>query len=226
MPRYQADPERRKVADLIKAEIDQARLAEKEGGWITYLIRDPRYADNRGNAAGTPIYVGQSKEFGTRVKSRFEKCEKAATVKDNVERRVADILHAGHVARYEVLERAPTRLSSLISETNWARRCVRRGYKIANQLSLQRNDGPDISRGDVPSSWIWPFLLSEAIEDQVKLSLDCLACGLRLALPLAHFLHLPSPPKTLSHIRTDPVWRTEPCTACSALRSRYVSMII
>ena len=74
MARYQADPERRKVADLIQAEVNQARVAEKEGGWITYLIRDPRYPDKLGNAAGTPIYVGQSKEFGTRVKSRFDRC--------------------------------------------------------------------------------------------------------------------------------------------------------
>lgn len=226
MPRYQADPERRRIAGLIQAEIEKARLAEKEGGWITYLIRDPRYPDKLGNATGTPIYVGQSKEFGKRVKSRFDKCEKAATVKDNVDRRVADILHAGHVARYEILERAPTRLTSLISETNWARRCVRRGYKIANLLALQRVAGPDISRSDIPATWIWSFLLGEAVEDQIALSLDCAQCGLKLPLPLDHFMHLPNPPKTLSHIRQDPVWRSEPCTACGALRSRYIAMIL
>ncbi len=224
MPRYQADLERRKVADLIQEEIDRARLAEKEGGWITYLIRDPRYPDKLGNPTGTPIYVGQSKEFGKRVKSRFDKCEREATLKDSVDRRVADLLHAGHVARYEVLERAPTRLTSLISETNWARRCVRRGYKIANLLALQRVAEPDISRADIPATWIWSFLLNEAIEDQIELSLGCAACGLQLPLPIAHFLQLPTPPKSLADIRRAPIWRAEPCTSCGAHRSRYIAM--
>lgn len=226
MPRYQPDPERRKVADLIQHEIDRARVAEREGGWITYLIRDPRYPDKLGNPAGTPIYVGQSKAFGNRVKSRFDKCEKAATIKDNADRRVAELLHLGHVARYEILERAPTRLSSLISETNWARRCVKRGYKIANQLALQRVAGPDVSRADIPPSWIWQFLLDEAIEDQIELSLGCAACAVHLPLPIAYFLQLPNPPKSLTDIRRDPIWRSEPCTNCTALRSRFIAMAV
>lgn len=170
MVRYQRDPDRRRIAELIRDEVERARNAEREGGWITYLIRDPRRPDRRGNTAGTPIYVGQTKEFATRVRSRFDKCEKEATARDSIARRVADLLHAGHVARYEVLERAPSRLTSLISETNWARLCVGRGYDIANLLAEQREAGPPITRDEIPKSWIWPFLISEALQDGIGLT--------------------------------------------------------
>ncbi len=226
MARYQADPERRRVAALIDEEVARARAAEAEGGWITYLIRDPRFPDKLGNPKGTPIYVGQSKEFGTRVRSRFDKCEKAATAKDSVERRVTDLLHEGWVAPYEVLERTPTRLTSLISETNWARRCVRRGYDIANLLPEQRAHAPDIAREGIPASWIWPFLVSEAIEDQLTLQLDCAQCGLSLTLDLKRFLGLAAPPKSLCEIRDDPMWRAEPCTGCGKRHTRYVALKI
>jgi hypothetical protein len=69
MARYQADPERRRVAALIDEEVARARATEAEGGWITYLIRDPRFPDKLGNPAGTPIYVGQSIAFGKCVRS-------------------------------------------------------------------------------------------------------------------------------------------------------------
>ena len=62
MPRYQSDPARRAVLDKIMDETARAKVAQRDGQWVTYLIRDPRYRDKRGNA-GTPIYVGQTNDF-------------------------------------------------------------------------------------------------------------------------------------------------------------------
>lgn len=225
MSRYQSDPGRRRVSGLIDAEVQRAADAQRDGEWITYLIRDPRTPDKLGNTAGTPIYVGQTKDFRTRVRSRFDRCEKAATQKDTIEKRIADLLHAGFVARYEVLELSPTRLTSLVSETNWARRCVARGYDIANRLAEQRTAGPPIARSDVPRSWVWPFLLSEAIEDGVGIVLQCDACGLRLPLPLGHFQRMKQPPGSLFQVRTDPMWRTTPCTGCGETGTRRISLV-
>ena len=70
MPRYQPDPVRRAVLDQIMEETARAKVAQRDGQWITYLIRDPRFPDKRGNA-GTPIYVGQTNDFPGRVLSRF-----------------------------------------------------------------------------------------------------------------------------------------------------------
>lgn len=47
------------VEAAIVAAIEAARAAEREGGWVTYLARDLRRLDIRGNR-GWPIYVGQS----------------------------------------------------------------------------------------------------------------------------------------------------------------------
>lgn len=225
MGRYQRDPERRRVSDLIDKEVQRAADAKVDGEWITYLIRDPRKPDKLGNIAGTPIYVGQTKDFRTRVRSRFDRCEKAATAKDTIEKRLADLLHAGVVASYEVLERTPTRLASLVSETNWARRCVARGYDIANRLEEQRRAGPPISRSQIPRSWVWPFLLSEAIEDGIGLTLNCAACGLQLPLSLNRFVQMDEPPRSLFQIRTDPMWQSMPCTQCNEIGQRRIAII-
>lgn len=213
------------MAVLIDAEVEKARAFEKDGGWITYLIRDPRYSDQKGNT-GRPIYVGQTKEFGTRVRSRFDKCEKAATGKDSIEKRVADLLHEGIVATYEVLDRQPTRLASLVSETNWARKCVRRGYDIANRLAEQRVPEPSIQRTDIPHSWIWKFTLVEAIEDAILLTLGCKSCRVTFDVDLAHFRRAAVPPTELWQVRTNPFWKIEPCTACHAQGQRFLRLKI
>lgn len=173
------------------AETARAKDAQRDGQWVTYLIRDPRSPDKRGNA-GRPIYVGQTNDFPERVLSRFMKCEKEAAGKgkDCVERRVADLLHHGIVVTYKLIEYRPTHLASLISETNWARRCWNAGYDLADRAELQNAGGPPISRRDVPRSWLLKFSVSEALAGDVRVSLSCLACGEVLPIPLARIPEL------------------------------------
>jgi len=191
VPRYQCDPTRKAVLDAIMAETARAKEAQRDGQWITYLIRDPRYPDKRGNP-GTPIYVGQTNDFPGRVLSRFMKCEKEAAGKgtDCFERRVADLLHLHVVATYQVLEYQPTHLTSLISETNWARKCWNAGYDLANRAELQNAGGPPIGRADAPRSWLLKFSLAEAIADDIRVSTcdhDWSACQ-AVALGRMHIL--------------------------------------
>lgn len=117
----------------VIAGTDRAKAQQRDGEWITYLIRDPRFPDLKGKA-GLPIYVGQTNDFPERVMSRFTKCEKEAIAKgkDCVEARVTELLHLGIVAKYQVIDRQPTRLRSLVSETNMARRAWKAGYKLVN----------------------------------------------------------------------------------------------
>ena len=221
MARYYADPEHRRVAALIDAEVRKAREAEKAGGWITYLIRDPRGYDKRGNT-GVPIYVGQTKEFGRRVRSRFDRCEKAATARDSIERRLSELLHLGIVAQYQVLERAPTRLTSLVSETRWARLCVSRGYDIANRWAEHRATDLSFGRHDVPAVRLWEFTLDEAIEDAIVIQLGCRSCRQTLDIDLVHFLRVGQPPTDLRGIKANPFWRLDPCTVCGVHAHRFV----
>ena len=62
-------------------------------------------------------------------------CEKEALKKGKncIQGRVAGLLHLNVVVTYQVLGYEPTRLSSLVSETNWARKCRSHGYDIANK---------------------------------------------------------------------------------------------
>lgn len=182
--------------------------------------------DKRGNLAGTPIYVGQTKEFAKRVRSRFMKCEKEATKKDAIEKRVADLLHRDIVVRYEVLERTRTRLTSLVSETNWARRCINKGYDLANRLEEQRVGGNLIDRHGIPISWLWCFSIDEAIADGIEPELRCTGCDFLLRFDLRHLQTLEESPKTLLDVRRNRTWRIEPCTQCGSRAKRYVTLRI
>lgn len=211
------------VEAAVRAAIVAAQAAEREGGWITYLARDPRQVDLKGNR-GWPIYVGQSKEFGKRVRNHLRTSEKLAQAHDSVRKRIKEILHDGYVPVFEVLDRQPTRLLSLLSETNFARACRRRGYDIANLRRLQNEAGPPITRQDIPLEWLWEFRLEEAIADGIQLRIGCKACGAALAVELGPFQRVAEPPKDLRAIRSHQVWAVEPCTFCGRRGSRFVDL--
>ncbi len=212
-----------KVEAAILAAIAEARDAEREGGWITYLARDPRGADLKGNP-GWPIYVGQSKEFGKRVRNHLRTSEKLAQAHDSVRRRIREILHDGHVPIFEALDRQPTRLLSLVSETNFARACRRRGYDIANLRPPQNKAGPPITRHDIPTEWLWEFSLEEAVADDLLIRLGCRSCGGTLAIPVSTFQQVEEPPPDVRAIRDNPALAAEPCTLCGQRGSRSVDL--
>lgn len=220
LPRYQADPARKTVLDGILAETARAKEAQRDGQWITYLIRDPRHPDRKGNP-GIPIYVGQTDDFPERVLSRFMKCEKEALERgtDCIERRVADLLHDGVVATYQVLDYQPTRLSSLVSETNWARKCWNAGYNLANRAELQNGGGPPIGRGDIPLGWIDKFSVGQAIADALQMSVSCGACRESLSIPL-EAIELERPATTIGQLAK--LLRSEQCTFCGVAGKRRV----
>jgi hypothetical protein len=220
MPRYQADPAKKAVLEQIMAETARAKEAQRDGQWVTYLIRDPRYPDKKGNP-GIPIYIGQTDDFPGRVLSRFMKCEKEALEKgkDCVEKRVADLLKSGVVAGYQVLDYQPTRLASLVSETNYARRAWNAGYDLANRAKLQDRGGDPIGRADIPRSWIDKFTIGQAIADEIEVCVSCSACGETLAIPL-DAIELERPATTLGQLAK--LLASEPCTFCDVAGERRV----
>ena len=203
------------------AETARAKDAQRDDQWITYLIRDPRSPDRRGNL-GTPIYVGQTNDLPKRVLSRFMKCEKEAVGKqtDCIERRIASLLHLGIVASYQVLDYQPTHLTSLISETNWARQCWNAGYDLANRAELQNAGGPPIGRSDALRSWLLKFSLAEGVADDLRLSISCDACREVLPIPLAKISELEKPATTIGELGK--LWRSERCTFCTIVGKRRI----
>lgn len=224
--RYFADPAKAAVWAEVRARTNWAADQQRDGLWITYLIRDPRFRDKKGQP-GLPIYVGQTNDFPERVFSRFNNCEKEAIKlgKDCVEKRVADLLHLGIVVTYQVLSYQPSHLSSLVSETNMARECWNRGYNLANNAKLQNGPGPHLTRHDIPHRWIWDrFTLAEAVQDNIEVELRCAACRIAFQISAEWFQTIQRPPRKLKEIETDPMWNEEPCTYCGALGRRSLRL--
>lgn len=199
----------------IQREIELARQTE-DGTWITYLIRDPRRPDLRGSLSGWPMYVGQTDEFGRRVRNHLRKSEKLARKGNGVKYRLKELLHAGVVPNFEVLDRKPTRLQSLLSETNFARLCRSRGYDIANQTTLQNEAGPPVGLKDLPTKWFWRFTPEQAALDALEIELVCRSCGETVRISPSTFSNLPEPPKELREIRENQALVNSPCTFCGS----------
>jgi hypothetical protein len=60
--------------------------------------------DLKGNR-GWPIYVGQTKEFGKRVRNHLRTSENLAQAHNSIRSRIEAILHDRHVPIFEVLDR-------------------------------------------------------------------------------------------------------------------------
>ncbi|MCL6683453.1 GIY-YIG nuclease family protein [Sphingomonas alba] len=216
----------KEVNAAIERQIALAQAANQEGTWITYLMRDPRRPDLRGNPAGWPVYVGQTDEFGQRVRNHLRKSEKLARKGKGIKYRLKELLHAGVVPNFEVLDRQPTRLQSLLSETNYARLCRTRGYDIANQTTLQNKAGPPITKEDLPKKWLRQFTLEQAEQDGIEVEVVCCACGERAAVSVSAFLALPSSPKLLRDLQDDPQLVKGACVACGGENQRRITFRI
>lgn len=204
----------------IAEEVSKARAHESPGVWVTYLARDPRRPDMKGNPAGWPIYVGQTDQFGRRVSNHLKKSEKLARKGDGIKSQLKKLLHSGVVPAFEVLDQQPTRLRSLVSETNFARLCRSRGYEIANKRTLQNRAGPPVSASDLPSKWLWEFTLEQGIQDNLRIEVCCSNCRTSFSLELAAFQGLAVPPKYLRDIREYEIWANEPCGSCGEVGCR------
>lgn len=212
----------RQVEQLIRQRIETAKAAEMPHEWITYLIRDPRRPDLKGNLEGWPIYVGQTDEFGKRVRNHLRNSEKLARKGRSIKARIKELLHAGVVPNFEVLDRKPTRLQSLLSETNFARLCRTRGYDIANATTLQNRAGPPVAIQDLPAKWLWKFTLEQAVQDELLVEVACTGCRTVVRLDIALFQGLPEPPKRLEDVRAWSARIDEPCGTCGQKGQRRV----
>jgi hypothetical protein len=77
----------------------------------------------------------------------------------------------GGVPRFTVLEETSCVLDSLVSETNWAKLFLGRGYPLLNQWTEQKFGGDEIDRKTVPHDWLWPMTAADAIASNVDLIL-------------------------------------------------------
>lgn len=160
--RYWQDPEFRAAVDR---ELARAKLEGEQGGWVTYAIHDPTTPDHVGEFNTLIVYIGQSKEFASRVKRRLREAGTATRRPTSyVEGLMYDIMRRGGVPRFRVIERTPDAIDSFVSETNWAQHYAAQGYPLRNKWKEQKRPGEPMTRATVPHKWLWRL----AVEDAIK----------------------------------------------------------
>jgi hypothetical protein len=167
----------------------QARL----GGWITYVILDPTRPDPTGRFDFVVIYVGQTKAFGKRIRKRMRDAGTAVRRPvDQIDGALYDIMRRGAVPQFRVIDRVADAIASLVSETNWAKQLLSRGYPLLNKWTEQRFGGSAIDRRTIPHSWLWRLAVEDAIEARLEVIMTDKETGQELILDLRSW-----PSKTL-----------------------------
>jgi hypothetical protein len=174
----------------FKAQVDAqfalADSATRSGVWITYAIHDPSRRDHiAGRPEGLIVYVGQSKQFGIRVRDRMSTAGRAMKrPSDNIDGLLYDIMSRGHVPRWSVLEEVDSALSSLVSETNWTVRLRAKGYPLVNRWTEHKLGTLEIDRYAVAHKRLWPITAADAIGSNVGVVLRDLATGKKVVVDL------------------------------------------
>ncbi|MCW2393761.1 hypothetical protein [Sphingobium sp. B8D3C] len=181
--RYYREPAFRAEVD---AQFALAASASRPGIWITYAIHDPTRADDIDHRAeGLIVYVGQSKQFATRVRDRMTSAGRAVKrPTDRIDGLLYDIMSRGAAPRWSILEEVESALDSLVSETNWATRLRTKGYPLVNQWSEHRLGTLEVSRNDVDPKRLWPMTASDAIGSKVDVVIRDLATGEEVVVDL------------------------------------------
>lgn len=160
--RYWQDAPFRGAIDREKA---RARLDGGQPGWITYAIHDPTTPDHIGEFNTLIIYIGQTKEYASRVDRRLREAGTATRRPTSyVEGLMYDIMRRGGVPRFRVIERADDAIASFVSETNWAQQYIAQGYPLRNKWKEQSLPSEAMTRATVPHKWLWRLAVEDAIE--------------------------------------------------------------
>jgi len=182
--RYWRDPEFRAAVD---EQFLLADSATSPGVCITYAMHDPTRLDHiGGEPEGLIVYVGETKEFNKRVRKRMRNAGTAtAKPKDRIDGACYDIMTKGSPPKFTVRERTGSKIESLISETNTAKRLLAAGYPLLNQWTEQKFGGLEIDRTGIPHGWLWPMTIGDAIASEIDVIIRDPKTGQEATLDLA-----------------------------------------
>lgn len=181
--RYYRDPDFRTAVDR---QFKLAAEASRSGIWITYAIHDPSRPDHiGGHADGLIVYVGQSKQFGARVRKRMSTAGRAVKrPTDRIDGLLYDIMTRGPAPRWSVLEEVRSAIDSLVSETNWTIRLRAQGYPIVNQWAEHRPGTLEVSRYDVDLKRLWPMTAADALGAKIDVVVHDISSGAEVVVDL------------------------------------------
>lgn len=160
----------------MKAEVKRIGNLARGRGYVVYAIRHPSQPDHHGHPDGPPIYVGQSKQLWIRADDHMRDGGVGTQGGRLKAGRLHRIMKGFVVPKFEIIDHAPTHLTSLIAETAWARRYCGYGYDLANQWAEHRSNEAANGLSSVPTKRLWNLTVADAIEDEVPLVLRCESC--------------------------------------------------
>lgn len=167
---YARDPKLREFQARVAAEVRRIGELARGRGYVIYVIRDPTEQDRvRGHADGAPVYVGQSKQMNVRANDHMRDAGAGSIDQGWKTGRVKQTMKKWVVPKFEILDQAPTHLTSLIAETICARRFVWLGYELANRWPEHQSRERPNGLASVPPERLWDFTTAEALEDEVRL---------------------------------------------------------
>lgn len=193
--RYWEDPQFREAVNREKA---RAEVEGSQNGWITYAIHDPTTRDHVGEFKTLVVYVGQSKDFASRIDRRLREAG-TATLRPTtyVEGLMYDVMRRGGVPSFRVIERVGDAISSFMSETNWAHHYIRLGYPLRNKWKEQSRPGEIMTRQAVPHRWLWRLAVEDAIETGFTIAVTDKLSGKSIKIDL----HAERPKELLRAVR-------------------------
>jgi hypothetical protein len=199
MARYIRDPQLRDFQLRVKAEIERIGKLADGLAYVVYAIRDPTVPDHhRHHPDGPPIYIGQSKQLWIRADDHMKDGGSGTHGGRLKAGRLHRIMKGFVVPKFQIIDEAPTHLTSLIAETVWARRYCWHGYELANQWAEHRSKEAPNGLDSVPTMRLWNLTVVDAIEDEISLALRCKGCGIHQPVQLEAL----APETRLSQLRT------------------------
>lgn len=164
------------VADLsARVRAMAAHTAElvPDAAYVNYMILDPREVDRDGILPGAPIYVGQTADIAKRIASHIRQASVPGNLPASIYARMAEIIGAGQMPIFHVLEVHQTRAAALLAETVWAQRLLRGGARLCNQWPEQAQRLPEHDVARRQQVRLRNLTLDEGVEAGVFLSVRC-----------------------------------------------------
>jgi hypothetical protein len=152
-----------------------------------YAFHDPTQPDHiGGEPEGLIIYVGETKEFAKRVRKRMRNAGTATSrPEDSIDGACYDIMLKWQAPKFTIRERTRSKLDSLVSETNTAKRLLGAGYLLLNKWTEQKFGGREMGCSDVPHNWLWPLTVSDAIASEIGVIIRDVQTGKEIEVDLS-----------------------------------------
>jgi hypothetical protein len=170
----------------ILRHLERIAEAGRGGGYVIYVIKDPRGGDPRDPTDGTPFYVGQTANLGRRARAHLARTGAHTTKNSRLLTRMHEIMADGKLPVFQIVERVESRIASLAAETRWAQTLIGQGAQLVNSWEEHRpaRSGNRNPAGPVPLERLWDLTVREAVREKIGLAIDCPACRLQVPLCL------------------------------------------